>query len=85
MPAPRLPFPRGRAQVTGTGVAVRRPTARLIARLLLAAGDDADWAALDRAQVRAHFLNPMVLDREDGTKWHLDIGPACRCGRDCLP
>lgn len=30
----------------------------------------------DQAQVRAYFLNPMVLDREDGTKWHLDIGGA---------
>lgn len=28
----------------------------------------------DEACVRAYFLNPMVLDREDGTKWHLDIG-----------
>ena len=28
----------------------------------------------DEAQVRAYFLNPLVLDREDGTKWHLDIG-----------
>jgi hypothetical protein len=28
----------------------------------------------DRAQVRAYFLNPMVLDREDGTRWHLDVG-----------
>jgi hypothetical protein len=28
----------------------------------------------DEAQVRAYFLNPMVLDRDDGTKWHLDIG-----------
>jgi SnoaL-like domain len=28
----------------------------------------------DRAVVRAYFSNPMVMDREDGTKWHLDIG-----------
>jgi hypothetical protein len=28
----------------------------------------------DEADVRAYFLNPMVMDREDGTKWHLDIG-----------
>jgi len=28
----------------------------------------------DRAGVRAYFLNPMVMDREDGTKWHLEIG-----------
>ncbi len=28
----------------------------------------------DRADVRAYFLNPMVMDREDGTKWHLEIG-----------
>ena len=28
----------------------------------------------DRAAVRAYFLNPMVMDREDGTPWHLEIG-----------
>ena len=28
----------------------------------------------DEADVRAYFLNPMVIDREDGTRWHMDIG-----------
>lgn len=28
----------------------------------------------DEARVRAYFLNPMLMDREDGTKWHLDVG-----------
>jgi SnoaL-like domain len=28
----------------------------------------------DEADVRAYFLNPMVMDQADGTKWHLDIG-----------
>ena len=29
-------------------------------------GDDAD--------VRAYFLNPMAMERPDGSTWHLDIG-----------
>lgn len=28
----------------------------------------------DQARVRAYFLNPLELAREDGTKWYLDIG-----------
>ena len=28
----------------------------------------------DEATVRAYFLNPLVIDREDGTRWHMDIG-----------
>jgi hypothetical protein len=28
----------------------------------------------DVADVRAYFFNPLVIDREDGTSWHLDIG-----------
>ncbi len=28
----------------------------------------------DEAHVRAYFFNPMVMDREDGTTWRLDIG-----------
>jgi hypothetical protein len=28
----------------------------------------------EEASVRAYFFNPMVMDREDGTTWHLDIG-----------
>lgn len=28
----------------------------------------------DEASVRAYFLNPLVIDREDGTRWHMDIG-----------
>lgn len=28
----------------------------------------------DRAHVRAYFFNPMFLEREDGSRWHLDVG-----------
>jgi len=28
----------------------------------------------DEAAVRAYFLNPLVIDREDGTRWQMDIG-----------
>ena len=28
----------------------------------------------DEAAVRAYFLNPLVIDREDGSRWHMDIG-----------
>ena len=28
----------------------------------------------DEATVRAYFLNPLIIDREDGTSWHMDIG-----------
>ena len=28
----------------------------------------------DAATVRAYFLNPLVIDREDGTRWQMDIG-----------
>ena len=28
----------------------------------------------DEATVRAYFLNPLVIDREDGTRWQMDIG-----------
>lgn len=28
----------------------------------------------DSAHVRAYFLNPMVMDQADGSKWHLDLG-----------
>ena len=34
-------------------------------------GDEIDG---DVAHVRAYFLNPMVMDQTDGSKWHLDIG-----------
>ncbi len=28
----------------------------------------------DAATVRAYFLNPLVIEREDGTRWQMDIG-----------
>ena len=28
----------------------------------------------DRADVRAYFLNPLVIDQPDGSRWHMDIG-----------
>jgi SnoaL-like protein len=28
----------------------------------------------DEATVRAYFLNPLVIDREDGTRWQMDVG-----------
>ena len=28
----------------------------------------------DRAEVRAYLFNPMVIDREDGSRWHKLIG-----------
>jgi hypothetical protein len=28
----------------------------------------------DEARVRAYFLNPLVIDREDGTRWQMDVG-----------
>ena len=28
----------------------------------------------DQARVRAYFLNPLVLDREDGSRWYLEVG-----------
>ena len=28
----------------------------------------------DAATVRAYFLNPLVIDREDGTRWQMDVG-----------
>jgi hypothetical protein len=28
----------------------------------------------DDATVRAYFLNPLVIDREDGSRWQMDVG-----------
>ena len=28
----------------------------------------------DEATVRAYFLNPLVIDREDGSRWQMDVG-----------
>ena len=28
----------------------------------------------DEASVRAYFLNPLVIDRQDGSRWQMDVG-----------